>query len=189
MNYSIIVDYPNLISRLIDLNISCELITKYLSLNDLLNSEVKFRIRPEFGSPLTLGIEVFCSDKSPGPKGKKLNKDQNIKLIERLSNEDAVYVNKINIQSSNEKGVDIAIATRLIEVSEKCDIICLLSSDKDFVPVLDYLKRKGKYIVTIGFSDKHPVELKNLSYLFIDITKFITSYFKKEGLDVSTLKN
>ncbi len=82
--------------------------------------------------------------------------------------------------SNNEKGVDIAIATRLIEVSENCEIICLLSSDKDYIPVLEYLKRKGKYIVTIGISEKHPVELKNLSYLFIDIKEYFVSYIKKK---------
>ena len=63
-------------------------------------------------------------------------------------------------------------------MSEHSEIICLLSSDKDYIPVLEYLKRKGKYIVTIGVPEKHPIELKNLSYLFIDIKSFFTFYIK-----------
>ena len=169
MRYCVIVDYPNLISRIIDLDVPSENISKRLSLNVLLNHEIKHKIREELGSVLTEGIEIFCSERLPGPKGKKLNKQQNQEIIERLSNENAVYINKVKISSNNEKGVDIAIATRMIELSENCEIICLLSSDKDFIPVLEYLKRKGKYIVTIGVSEKHPIELKNLSYLFIDV--------------------
>ena len=180
MRYCIIVDYPNLISRIIDLDISSELISKRLSLNTILNHEIKHEIKREFGQAYTIGIEVFCSDKLPGPPKKKLNKEQNQAIIERLSNENAVYINKVKIASNNEKGVDIAIATRLIEVSENCEIICLFSSDKDFIPVLEYLKRKGKYIVTIGVSEKHPIELKNLSYLFIDIKNHFISYIKNQ---------
>lgn len=175
MRYCVIVDYPNLISRIIDLEISEKLIAKRLSLNGILNSEIRKAITNEFKMVTCLGVEIFCSDKSPGPSKKKLTKDQNEEIINRLSIEDAVYVNQVKITSSNEKGVDIAIATRLIEVSENCEIICLLSSDKDFIPVLEYLKRKAKYIVTIGISKKHPIELKNLSYLFIDIESYLIS--------------
>lgn len=180
MKYCIIVDYPNLISRIIDLGISNELIAKRLSLNAILNHEIKCILRKEFGAAYALGVEIFCSDKLPGPKGKKLTKEQNQEIIGRLSNENAVYINKVNISSNNEKGVDIAIATRLIEVSENCEIICLFSSDKDYIPVLEFLKRKAKYIVTIGISEKHPTELKNLSYLFIDIKNHFTTYIQKQ---------
>jgi len=173
IRYCVIVDYPNLISRIIESNIYPENISKLLSLNELLTRKevgISNVILKEFKSIYCLGVEVFCSKKLPGPRGKKLSNEQNKELITRLSNENAVYVHEVDIPSNHEKGVDIAIATRLIEVSENCEIICLLSSDKDYIPVLEYLKRKGKYIVTIGVSEKHPIELRNLSYLFIDVT-------------------
>ena len=85
-------------------------------------------------------------------------------------------VNKIEISSNDEKGVDIAVATRLIEVSDVCEIICLISSDKDYIPVLEYLKRNGKYVLTMGIDEKHPIELKNLSFSYLDITDFLVNY-------------
>ncbi|MDJ8954093.1 NYN domain-containing protein, partial [Clostridium perfringens] len=65
-------------------------------------------------------------------------------------------------------------AIRLVEVAETCDIVCLVSSDNDYIPVLEYLKRKGKYICTVDFSKNHPIELINLSYMFIDIANYIS---------------
>ena len=175
MKHSVIVDGPNLISRIIDLNIDKDKLAKSFSLNRLLQRKIFDEINDEFErNTINQGIEFICSNKLLGPKGNKLSNEQNQSLLERLSYESAVYINQISISSTNEeKGVDIAVATRLIEVSETCDIICLIASDKDYIPVLEYLKRKGKYIVTIGIKEKHPIELINLSYLFIDITDYL----------------
>ena len=179
MNYIVIIDYPDLISRLIDLGISNKDISNLLSINSLLNSLIKGKLRDEFGyNTITRGIEVFCSEKLPGPKNNKLSKDENDKIIERVSKENAVYLNKIRISSESEKGVDVAIATRLIEASENTEILCLFGSDKDYIPVLEYLKRKGKYVITIGVEEHHPREIFNLSYMFIDIKKFVNDKLK-----------
>ncbi len=77
MKYYIIVDYPNLICRIIELEIPRASIVERLSLNVLLNHVVKPVIRKEFGAVQTIGIEIFCSEKLPGPKAKKLTREQN----------------------------------------------------------------------------------------------------------------
>ena len=174
MKYSVIVDGPNLISRLIDLGLDKEKIADNFSLNGLLINGIRETLQKEFGGQSSLGLEFIYSVKLPGPSGNKLSKEQWEKFIDRSSRQNAVYLNKIDIKSNQEKGVDVAVAIRLVEVTETCDIICLVSSDNDYIPVLEYLKRKGKYICTVGFLKNHPIELINLSYMFIDITNYLS---------------
>ncbi len=177
MRYTVIVDGPNLISRLIDNKLNKDVIADNFSLRKLLLNGIRDPIRPEFGSISTTGLEFIYSDKLPGPEGNKLSQNQWKKFIDRSSKENIVTLTRVVVASKNEeKGVDVSVAVRLIEAADLCDIICLVSSDKDYVPVLEYLKRKGKYVCTVGFADSHPIELRNLSYLFIDIG----TYIKKE---------
>jgi len=177
MNYTVIVDGPNLISRLIDNGLDKDVIADNFSLQKLLVNGIRAPMIPEFGNPSSTGLEFICSPKRPGPEGNKLSNDQWNKFLDRTSRENAVTLTKVVIPSNNEKGVDVAVAVRLIEDAEICDIVCLVSSDKDYVPVLEYLKRKGKYICTIGFADSHPIELRNLSYLFIDIASYLSKEY------------
>jgi len=177
MNYIVIVDGPNLISRLINNDLDKDVIAERFSLNKLLVNGIREAIITELGKSFSMGLEFIYSPKLPGPEMDKLSSEQWEKFIDRTSKENEVTLNKVVIASKNEeKGVDVTVAVRLIEAAEICDIICLVASDKDYVPVLEYLKRKGKYICTIGFDDSHPIELRNLSYLFIDIN----SYMSKE---------
>ncbi|MCH8034790.1 MAG: NYN domain-containing protein [Bacteroidetes bacterium] len=178
MNLTIIADGPNLISRLIEEGIDKNVIAEKFSLYRLSENWIKDHLRSNSIPPKSFGLEFIHSQKLPGPKGNKLTKTQWEVFVKRSSSESGVFLNKVMIDSpNNEKGVDIAVAVRMIEVSEVCDIICLISSDKDYVPVLEYLRKKNKYICTVGFNDSHPIELKNLSYRFIDMTKFIQKDF------------
>ncbi len=177
MRYTVIVDGPNLIPRLIENGLDKDVIADDFSLNKLLVNAIRTPMGLELGNPSTLGLEFIYSPKLPGPQNKKLTQEQWDNLLNRSSKENAITLTKVDIASKNEeKGVDVTVAVRLIEVAEICDIVCLVSSDKDYVPVLEYLKRKGKYVCTVGFADSHPIELRNLSYLFIDIG----TYIKKE---------
>jgi len=181
MKYSVIVDGPNFISRLIGFGFDNDKIANDFSLNGLLVEGIRPHLRKEFSSGvMSLGLEFIYSKKLPGPKGKKLSTDQWKKFLSRSSTENAVYLKIIDISSSHEKGVDVAVATRLIEVTENCEIICLVSSDNDYIPVLEYLKRKGKYVCTAGLKKSHTVELKNLSYLFIDLYGHFQSYISAD---------
>jgi len=176
MKYTVIVDGPNLISRLIKNGLDKDLIANNFSLRKLLVNGIRDAWQQEFGPQPSIGLEFIHSTKIPGPEGDKLTKDQWSKFLGRTPNEDAVTLTEIAIPSNNEKGVDVAVAVRLIEAAEICELVCLVSSDKDYIPVLEYLKRKGRYVCTVGFAKSHPIELRNLSYLFIDIG----NYIKKE---------
>jgi len=58
-----------------------------------------------------------------------------------------------NMRGSEEKGVDIRLATDLIRLAwlDGYDIAVLLSADKDFVPVAEFLKSRGLKIIHGGF--------------------------------------
>lgn len=179
MAYSVIIDGPNFISRLIDNGLDKDFIAEKFSLNNFLVEEIRIALKKEFGADSALGLEFFYSQKIPGPTKNKMTNNQWLKFIERESKENAVYLRKVEIDSDKEKGVDIAVAVRLIEVAEKCTVVCLVSSDKDFLPALEYLKNKGTYICTAGASKLHPIELKNVSYFFIDITHYLEKIQRK----------
>jgi uncharacterized LabA/DUF88 family protein len=188
VKHSIIIDGPNLISRIIEKGIDKNGFVESFSLSTFITavgSGLEHSLQSQLKqSSSLLGVEFYCSNKLPGPHGNKLSKQQWEVLTERLSKEDLVSVDKITIPGTHEKGVDVAVAVRLVEVSEICDVVCLVASDKDYVPVLQYLKRKGKYIITMGVEAKHPIELINLSYLFIDITTHLEN-LKKEILTIT----
>ena len=180
MRYSIIFDGPNFIANAIDTIGDMDYFSDRFSLGGFCNKLVQGRLHHIFHAEAkSLGIEFFYSGESLGSGEQKLTNKQSDKLLERFSNEQAVYLNKVSIASSNEKGVNIAVAVRMIEMSNMCDTVCLVSSDKDYLPVFEYIKSKGKYAVTIGIDKKHPTELKNLSYLFVDMTNFLTYFIKR----------
>lgn len=58
-----------------------------------------------------------------------------------------------NMRGTEEKGVDIRLATDLIRLawSDSYDIAVLVSADKDFVPVVEFLKNRGLKIIHGGF--------------------------------------
>jgi uncharacterized LabA/DUF88 family protein len=167
------VDGPNFISRLINFGLSNETIANKFSLNHFLINGIREYIKNEFGNPSSLGLEFIYSLKRPGPKGKKLSNDEWKTFIKRTSKENAVYLRKVGIESRNEKGVDIAVAMRMVEMANICEVICLVSSDNDYIPALEFLKARGKYLCTVGLQDAHPIDLINLSYVFIDITNYL----------------
>jgi len=179
MKYSVIVDGPNLICEMIREGIAPEAIAAEFSLGEYraLASFIRTCMQGQIEQLIVdMGVEFYCSRKLPGPEKKKLTTTQWNQVLERLQKEDAVVVHQLQIEGQSEKGVDVAVATRLIEVAEICDVVCLVASDKDYIPVLEYLKRKGKFIVTMGIEKRHPIELRNLSYMYRDISEYLHSF-------------
>ena len=58
-----------------------------------------------------------------------------------------------SLARTQEKGVDTAIATDMIRLAweDAYDIAVLVSSDSDFVPVVEFLDLRGKKVVQAGF--------------------------------------
>jgi uncharacterized LabA/DUF88 family protein len=59
----------------------------------------------------------------------------------------------VSLALTEEKGVDVAIATDMIKLAweEAYDWAVLVSSDRDFVPAVEFLNSKGRKIVHAGF--------------------------------------
>ena len=83
--------------------------------------------------------------------------------------------------SYHEKGVDVRMAVDLIVGSyeDKFDNAILVSSDTDLIPALKHIRKQGKKVEYIGFSNKPSFALQkeaDLSRLLIktDIEQFIS---------------
>jgi hypothetical protein len=68
-------------------------------------------------------VEFVCSNKRFGPSSNRFSEEQQTKMIDRFSGETGVYVEKISIQGTTEKGVDTTIAGKLYEYSNKFNTI------------------------------------------------------------------
>ncbi|MDP8225408.1 MAG: NYN domain-containing protein [Candidatus Lernaella stagnicola] len=74
-----------------------------------------------------------------------------------------------------EKGVDTAIVTDMLQhaVDDNYDYGVLLSSDRDFIPAVEFIQRQGKKIVHAGFDPASGRELANTCWKRIDLRNFV----------------
>lgn len=72
----------------------------------------------------------------------------------------------------HEKGVDVRLAIDLVEgaYENRYDVAILLSSDTDMIPALERVKKHGKKVEYIGFSDRPSFGLQRHA----DLTKLLT---------------
>jgi hypothetical protein len=72
-----------------------------------------------------------------------------------------------------EKGVDAAIVTAMLSHAwnDSYDIGCLLSTDRDFIPAVEFLHRRGKKVIHAGFGQKG-CELSRKCWSRIELQKF-----------------
>jgi uncharacterized LabA/DUF88 family protein len=58
-----------------------------------------------------------------------------------------------DMRGTEEKGVDTLIATHMVSLAweQAYDVAILVSADRDFVPVVEYLQTKGKKVIHGGF--------------------------------------
>ncbi|MDI9325193.1 MAG: NYN domain-containing protein [Alphaproteobacteria bacterium] len=75
---------------------------------------------------------------------------------------------------------DVGLAVDMISLAEKLDVIILISGDGDFIPALEYLKRKGCQIEVASFVQSTSQKLVECADTFIDLSleseKFIFGY-------------
>jgi uncharacterized protein (TIGR00288 family) len=64
---------------------------------------------------------------------------------------------------------DVGMAIDAVRISENLDTIVLVSGDGDFVPLVEYLKAKGKQVEVIAFSRTTSTRLKEAADEFIDL--------------------
>lgn len=55
----------------------------------------------------------------------------------------------------NEKGVDVKLATDLINLKDIYDVAIIVSGDQDYVPAVEAIKNYGKRVINVAFEDKN----------------------------------
>ncbi|MFZ6035574.1 MAG: NYN domain-containing protein [Patescibacteria group bacterium] len=71
----------------------------------------------------------------------------------------------------NKKGDwDVGVAIDAVRLSNKLDVVVLVTGDGDFVPLINYLKNLGVYVEVIAFSESTSSSIKTLADDFIDLS-------------------
>jgi uncharacterized LabA/DUF88 family protein len=173
---AIIIDGPNLINRILDLGINKRYIIgqfSLASLRDCLNWQLE-----ELGYEYSCNtIEFVCSQKVFGSGNNKFTQDERNSLINRLKKEKGVCIEEISLPGTAEKGVDMTVAQRLQDFAKEDEISVLISADRDYVPVLNRLRKERKKVITISFNDDFPIEIQNESYETINLRNEYRGFF------------
>jgi NYN domain-containing protein len=62
-----------------------------------------------------------------------------------------VFYNLFVDDFGREKGVDVDLATDLLELKDIYDVAVIVSGDQDYVPAVRKVKDKGKHVVNVSF--------------------------------------
>jgi uncharacterized LabA/DUF88 family protein len=68
---------------------------------------------------------------------------------------------------------DIELALDLITMSERLDVIVLVSGDSDFECVIEHIQSKGVRVEVVAFASNVSTELVNVADTFIDISQHL----------------
>ena len=98
----------------------------------------------------------------------------------KLKREMGLTVREVGLSSEKgeEKGVDMSVCVRMLEMGNIGFHIVLIASDKDYVPALELLRKMGVHTIVVGFKDKCPIDLINHSYHFIDMQELLETMEK-----------
>ncbi len=66
---------------------------------------------------------------------------------------------------------DVGLAVDAIRVSDSMDVIVLVTGDGDFIPLVEYLKNRGKRVEVIAFERSASAKLKEEADEFISLEK------------------
>jgi uncharacterized LabA/DUF88 family protein len=176
-NVPIIIDGPNFINRILELNIDKDIIAKQITLegfrtrlNNIMNDEMHVNIQIDL-------VEFVCSKKLFGQGESKFTQQERDSMLQRLMHERGIHVEEVSLPGTSEKGVDITVSSMLETYLEKSESIFLMSHDRDYVPVLKKLRGRGKRIYLIALNDKLPHELSNEAYQTIRMDEEWRDFF------------
>ena len=176
-NIPILIDGPNYINRVMELEIDPVHIARQLSL-DALREVVNEKLK-EFSSfsGVCESVEFICSKKRFGPNSNKFTENQQATLLNRLRAETGVYVDIIDIPGSSEKGVDLTVSGKIEEYSSDVDGIVLVSADRDFIPTIKKMRHKLKLFL-VALRENYPFELQNEAYSTLFLHEDYRGLFK-----------
>jgi len=182
MGFVIIVDGPNFLNDLNRNGKDMDYVMNTLSFPTLHNIiQDKLNKHGLRGHPF-IHTYFVCSDR--GRIGEFRGEDKE-RFLNKLRIERGVTVDEIkqSPKKGKEQEVDMSVFIRMLEMGplarphyEEWRHIVLMASDKDYVPAIRMLSQMGVHTVVVGFdskADPYPIELKNESYLFLELGEIL----------------
>jgi len=178
----IFVDFWNVVINARKQAKKFDLEIKWNALSDLVVSHTRLGYSDESGAELA-GCYIFGSYSQSNPEEanfvKKVIDEYGslpglfFNFTERVQKKTSVKCSDCGLPNrvSSEAGVDVLLAVEMIKHSamREHEYMALISSDRDFTPVLSYLKDQGQRILHVGTSSADR-EMRSISWSQIDLT-------------------
>lgn len=189
MAFTIVIDGPNFINMLHDLDKSKDdILADSFSFENLRSAiQRRLKLKGLYSHPF-LHAEFIYSNKNR--IGNFINYEK-ILFVNKIGNSDGFSPREIQLteEKQKEKGVDIAVFAKMMDVmlnnllQNDTQHVVLIARDKDYVPALQLLRRVGIHTIVVGpkqwvdqkdnKTKDFPKELIYESYLFIDLKEIL----------------
>ena len=210
-NKAIFIDLPNFYSRLLKSGLEDSRFLKDYFL-DWLDFDILAGCLTDDYS----GIWIFYSGNKIGPSSERIVGKELYDYIHRINSLKGVTARDVNIPGEqrepikfkcencgnegisevlSEKGIDSSLAVHLFDTIDSWDTAYLLAGDADYVPVVASLRRRGKIVIGVGFSDASEALVRecyqyvNLEEFFLNQDILVYKLFKKNGIGQKWLCN
>ena len=71
---------------------------------------------------------------------------------------------------------DIELAVDVLTMSDRLDVVVLMSGDGDFRRVVELVASRGVRVEVVAFSETAAMELKSVADLYIDLADHVTEF-------------
>lgn len=75
---------------------------------------------------------------------------------------------------------DVGITIDAVKTAPEVNVICLISGDGDFIPLVEYLKNQGKRVEVLAFGKSASSRLREAADEFIDLNETPNKYLLKK---------
>jgi hypothetical protein len=174
----VVIDGPNFVNRVMDLEVDHDVIAQQLSLTQLrraLNAAIRTQ---ELATDACDGpIDFVCSKKLFGPKTNQFTPDERETMLARFMGEVGVHVEVIDLPGDKEKGVDGAVQAQLDSFAKENKYVALIAADRDYVPALRKLRSQGCRILVASLQTDFPKEIANEAWGVVELLPHFNSLF------------
>ncbi len=203
-NSSLFVDLPNIYSQLIRSGIGTP-----STLREYFMDWFAFDTLAKHLEGHPLNTWVFYSGNKIGPSHARIDNKYLRDYIDRINSQVGVTARDVNIPGEqrepiritcekcneetttewiSEKGIDSSLTVHLFDTMDSWNSAYLFAGDADYIPVVNSLRRRGKFVAVVGFKDTAKALIREC-YNFIEIgenfiSEDFTAYtlFREEGL-------
>ena len=210
-NTALFIDLPNFYSRLLKSGIESRRL-----LRDYFRDWLDFDLLASSLTETHSGIWIFYSGERIGPSSERIEGKFLQDYIRRINALPGVTARDVNIRGEqrepisykceqclhegiseavSEKGIDSSLTVHLFDTMDSWDTAFLLSGDADFVPAVASLRRRGKIVIGIGFSDassalvRECYHYENIEEVFLKQDVLAYKLYKKDGIVHQWLSN